>query len=393
MDFKSFYKKTKDVLLKSNASGSYDVLLNFFDTIFENDEVQTVIKYTRMSVLFEGFYQQLKFDDSLKKGLTSVRSARWSKNYGVPTIDFLLTFHRQIELTKSLMSRANEMAVSSEWPWNEFNYDNLKVDDKNIVLIDCGVILEVGIPKEREIKGRFLKTYNPSGGFAVTPCDPISQQFINFSKGNVLEIGAAFGAASIQALNNGATVFCNDITPKNLAVVKNRYMKGREITNKLENKLKLIPGTFPLELSGIPQNFFDSILICRVLHFFQGTQIDNSLSQLFENLKPGGKLFIVCETPFLKNWLKFLPEYNERVNQGKDWPGEIYNPAEYEDSGRASSLPSFVHWITKEVLERTLKKNKFNIEHLSYIDRKGQFPNDLIFDGRESVGAVAVKPY
>jgi hypothetical protein len=31
------------------------------------------------------------------------------------------------------------------------------------------------------------------------------------------------------------------------------------------------------------------------------------------------------------------------------------------------------------------------IEQLSYIDRRGQFPNDLLLDGKESVGAVAVK--
>ena len=47
---------------------------------------------------------------------------------------------------------------------------------------------------------------------------------------------------------------------------------------------------------------------------------------------------------------------------------------------------------SKEVLEKVLCKTKFEIEHLSYIDRLGQFPNDLLLDGRESVGVIAVKP-
>ena len=75
------------------------------------------------------------------------------------------------------------------------------------------------------------------------------------------------------------------------------------------------------------------------------------------------------------------------------WPGEITNPADYESSGRAASLPKFVHWITKEVLEKSLTQTKYGVEHLSYIDRCGQFPTDLLLDGRESIGAVAAKPY
>jgi hypothetical protein len=109
-------------------------------------------------------------------------------------------------------------------------------------------------------------------------------------------------------------------------------------------------------------------------------------------LKPGGKLFLVCETPYLKNWQRFIPEFNKRVSQGIKWPGEITNPAEYESSGRAAMLPKFVHWITKEVLEKSLQQNNFEVEYLSYIDRRSQFPEDLLLDGRESIGAVAVKP-
>ncbi|MCO1454212.1 SAM-dependent methyltransferase, partial [Legionella pneumophila] len=69
-------------------------------------------------------------------------------------------------------------------------------------------------------------------------------------------------------------------------------------------------------------------------------------------------------------------------------PGEITEPAKYESSGRASSLPKFVHWITKEVLDRSLVKSGFTIEHSEYINRKGQFPEDLLLPeyGKESIG-------
>lgn len=158
------------------------------------------------------------------------------------------------------------------------------------------------------------------------------------------------------------------------------------------SQLVLVPGSFPDELKGLPRNYFDAILVCRVLHFFKGDKIDQSLQLLSSLLKPNGKLFVVCETPYLKNWQKFIPVYQKRFSEGVEWPGEIDKPADYENSGRAASLPSFVHWMTKEILERSLQKAKLEVGFLSYIDRKNQFPSDLLLDGRESVGAVAIKP-
>lgn len=58
-----------------------------------------------------------------------------------------------------------------------------------------------------------------------------------------------------------------------------------------------------------------------------------------------------------------------------EWSGEIEDPSMY----------------TKEVLDKSLQKTNFFVEHSSYINRKGQFPDDLILDGRESVGAIAIK--
>ena len=41
----------------------------------------------------------------------------------------------------------------------------------------------------------------------------------------MLEIGAAFGAATLEAIAKGATVFCNDIDPENLAVVTKTFLE------------------------------------------------------------------------------------------------------------------------------------------------------------------------
>lgn len=374
------------------------IFLSFLDKI-SLSAIDESNKFTQMTILFEGFYQSVSNDSDFKSLLLNIRIQRWHNHFGTPTVLFLLTHDRVISEIKSFFLKNDsnsEMLLSSILSLTEAS----TLDHTNQVHINIDSASEIEMPQDEET-GKFTKTYNPSGGFTTTPCDPVSQKFLKYSEeiartgGAILEIGAAFGVTSLQALAKGATVYCNDIDAKNLAVVRSRYIEGIEESSVTgdDSSLVLVPGEFPDELSGLPKNFFDAILICRVMHFFTGAQIEKSLRSLSSFLKPGGRIYVVCETPFLKNWQKFIPEYEKRLLEAVQWPGEISNPAEFESSGRAASLPKFVHWITKEVMEKALKSASFDIEHLDYIDRNGQFPEDLLFDGRESIGAIAIKPF
>ena len=404
MKIELFYNKIKNTVqeyvLTDPVSGSAcHALSSFLDEIINDKHLDSILKMTQLTILFEGFYHSLADKYDLKKSLRKIRLTRWALHYGTPTITFLLTYNIEIEETSTLFSLSKRIMNK---PWLIIPKENLVIDQQNEVMVDERAIFAVATPSEEEKLGGFLKTYNPQGGFTTVPCDFYSQQFIEYAgiisknAGKVLEIAAAFGAASLRAAAQGANVFCNDIEPRNLAVVRNRYLEKmggkQDVVTGDDPKLVLVPGKFPEELDGLPKNFFDAILICRVLHFFTGEQIEKSLTQLFTSLKPGGKLYIVCETPFLKNWKRFIPEYEKRVTEGIKWPGEITSPANYESSGRVTSLPKFVHWITREILEVSLTTAQFEIEHISYINRSGQFPDDLLLDGRESVGAVAFKP-
>lgn len=404
MNIDLFYRKINEVIKKHYLHTKSDVdfiiaFQKFIEAIFEDENLTPFLKMTRMSVLFEGFYRFLPIESTFHKDLCDIRLERWGNHFGTPTITFLLTYNSQIEQTQRLFDSDLLKLESIVKPWEIIAQTNHAEDKQNNVIVNEKSTHDIAMPTEDEKTGQFLKTHNPSGGFTTTPCDPVSQKFIEYAaNGNtILEVGAAFGAATLQALAKGATVFCNDIEPNNLAVVRKRYLKKINSEKTLVTgdtaKLVLVPGAFPDELAGLPKNFFDAILICRVLHFFSGNKIEQSLQQLSQHLKPGGKLFVVCETPFLKNWQQFIPEYELRVKNGLKWPGEISNSVKFESSGRVSSLPTFVHWITKEILERSLAQSKFGIEYLSYINRNGQFPKDLILDGRESVGAIAAKPY
>ena len=404
MNIEQFYSKISHAVSgEPSLLSSKNIVKNTLEEILADKSTDAIIKMTRMTVLFEGFYQSIQANTEFKKKVLNIRMQRWANHYGTPTLNFLLTFDGQIKNIAASLQNTWYLRAQLSISWTLKEQIILSHDLQNNVLVNEKASAHINTPPKEERTGKLIKTYNLSGGYVTLPEDIYSQKFLAYSKelaknkGQVLEVGAAFGAASLKAVEQGVTVFCNDIYSQNLAVIRNRYIKSRPVISSAttgdSNQLIFLPGAFPEELSALPGNFFDAVLISRVLHFFTGDQIEKSLEQVYGNLKPGGKLFIICETPFRKNWKRFIPEYEQRLRDGVKWPGEITNPSDYKLTRWISSLPGFVHWISKDILERALIHAHFKIEHISYIDRAGQFPVTLLLDGRESVGALVHKPF
>ncbi len=228
----------------------------------------------------------------------------------------------------------------------------------------------------------FIPTLNKQG-YAAPKLDPFSQKFTEYAEGEFLEVGAAFGFASLAALENGASVTANDLDERHLQHIKD------EAKQKSLTKLTTVAGSFPNELP-FAENQFSKILVSRVLHFFSGVEFKQALEQLKSWLIPDGELIIVCETPFLTNWQSFIPEFNKRIEQGEAYPGEIDNP-KYWEKNWSDNLPDFVHWLDQSTLERLVTEAGFSIVDSAYINRQGMFPESLLLDGRESVGIIAKK--
>lgn len=231
--------------------------------------------------------------------------------------------------------------------------------------------------------GRFIPTLNKMG-YMTTHLDPYSQAFVEYAaktREPVLEIGAAYGVATLAALSAGATVFCNDIDLRHLKIVEQNTAK------KDLHRLKLVPGAFPRELN-FPNETFRAILIARVLHFFDPETLELSLKKSYEWLKPGGKLVIVADTPYLKNMASFIPEYERRVKNGDKWPGIMGDPKKYVNN---PNFHHFIHVLDVNVLTRILLEQGFEIEKIETLNRT-DYPPDRQLDGRESVAAIARKP-
>jgi len=335
------------------------------------------------------------------KALLSLRQHAWSHHYGVPTIAFLISFEPFIQASTALDIDALHAFIDN----------HCRLDPHHLIFVAKQI--EINQTPATDEEGRFITTLNQYG-YMTTQLDPISEHYIRYcaehdlANHTFLEIGAAYGIATLATLTKiqQACLLSNDLDAHQLNAIKTevetRHLRTSTTqtltdsstadylqTNTHAGYLQLLPGNFQHELV-IAENTLDAILICRVLHFLNGTDLDRALLQLKKWLVPGGKLFVVVETPFMKNWSTFLPVFQQRKDQGDEYPGQIEHPTDYE-AFRTKTCPSFLHFMDKAILSHALSKAGFQIEHIDYIDRKNTFPEDMLLDGRESVGAIAIK--
>ncbi len=312
-----------------------------------------------------------------------LRQWLWKTHFGVPHLDFLLTHQQLIVDVAERVSYAPDTDLSSIF---SESFTQIASQHDNYAAYHC---------PEFDVSSPFVATKNNQGFMTTHAKDIFSKQFVDTAKasaatdGKVLEIGAAYGVATLAALGHGATVFCNDLEPYHLAVAAKEHMK------LAKGRLVLVPGAFPSELV-FESNFFDAILISRVLHFFSGEAIVQALAEARAWLKPGGSLFVVNETPFLANWEPFWSEYEARKERGDRWPGLIDNPRQYEKgTAFVSKLPALLHFFDHETLEQALSEAGFNKENMQieYINRAGQFPIELLVPQKqkESIGCRVTK--
>lgn len=232
----------------------------------------------------------------------------------------------------------------------------------------------------------FIATLN-NMGFMTESVDEYTQEFISFAcqqnDGLPLELGAAYGLASREIVKHGKTVITNDLDVRHLNLFKST------LPEKQQQLVTLMPGDI---VKGLPitKKTLSSVLSCRVFHFFTGDILIGILNEIYEWLIPGGQIFIITETPYLKNFSSFLPIFEKRKCEGFKFPGEVYNVFE-NDPIRGASLPPMMHFFDADTISALVKSVGFEILKCNTFARP-EFPVDIRLDGRESVGLVGRKP-
>lgn len=234
------------------------------------------------------------------------------------------------------------------------------------------------------LEGGLINTLNSMGTMTPYP-DVFSRSFIEFAPkapGRSLDIGAAYGVATLPALQNGASVIANDIDERHLEILLSR------VPQENRNRLELAAGEFPDKLD-FPDGSLGAVLICRVMHFFDGPRIERAAAKVMRWLAPQGKVFVVGETPYIGTARAFFPTYEARLKAGDPWPGVVEHAAVH-DPKRAALLPKLFHLLDERTLRRVFTAAGFGIERLEMFARP-DYPADIQLDGRESVGLIAAK--
>ena len=225
-------------------------------------------------------------------------------------------------------------------------------------------------------------------GFMFKVLDEYAEEFIRFAgetDGEVLDIGCAFGIATIAALEAGGRVTACDLDPRHLKILTENTPEA------LRSRLTCVTGQLPD--IDLPEESYDAILCSRVLHFLDGSAVDASLHNMYRWLKPGGRLYLVADTPY-GIWRKLIPIFEAKRARGDRWPGmmiglENYLPFAPKD--RAIEGPPFMNLLDPDLLTRICTEAGFEVERASFIERS-DFSGLGRMDGRENTGIRAIKP-
>ena len=176
---------------------------------------------------------------------------------------------------------------------------------------------------------RRIRTSNLKGWTSNT-LNELSELFVKecaLAPCTALDIGAAHGIATIPALSTGAHLIANDSSHDHLS-------KLRQLTPpEFQHRLELLPGRFPRD-TKLKAETLDLAHASNVFHFLTGRQIEQAAAFLEHALRPGGKVFILAATPYMKTFEPFIPTYESRVAQGDPWPGWITNVRDYSTGFR-----------------------------------------------------------
>jgi len=240
------------------------------------------------------------------------------------------------------------------------------------------------IPKQW-IKG-LVPTLNDKG-FMFEVLDEYADEFIRQSAASgdeALDIGCAYGVATIAALEAGARITACDMEERHLEVLRSR------VSEAMQDRLTLRTGMLPD--IDLPENHFGTLLCSRVLHFLPGDEIDQSVRNMYRWLKPGGQLFLVADTPF-GIWRNFIPTWEQNQANGERWPGHMEKPINYLPYKPSSDDigPPLMNLLDPELLSRTCEEAGFQVQRASFIDRS-DFGDKGRMDGRENSGVSAIKP-
>lgn len=202
----------------------------------------------------------------------------------------------------------------------------------------------------------------------------------------VMDIGAAYGVATLPALLTGAKVIAVDIEEKHLLSIAN------SVNGPMRNQLITLKERFP-HFDLLPHSL-SAVYMSQVLPFLSGAEIEDGIRKIYDWLVPGGEVFVVSFTPYIEHVRSFIPLYEERKRRGIRWAGSIDDLSRFSSHPHIyKNLPNQIHHVDLDDLRWVFEKTGFVVKEARYFgEEEGPLPEGIRMDGRERVGIIAYKP-
>ena len=215
-----------------------------------------------------------------------------------------------------------------------------------------------------------------------------------------LEIGCAFGAASLAVLRNGGRhVVANDLDAGHLKALREKWDADVATLSLPEGralpKLDTVRGRMPdaLKLPAfktLPPP--KTILAANVIHFLSPDQVRTLFRALYELAAPGAALFVSSDSPWTRAYAPFTKLYTLKRILRHPAPG--YHPippvARFVLPERLRQIPCY-HVMEEWQLVDALEEAGWNVEQSGFFAGDENNPARVNLDGREMVGARASK--
>lgn len=236
--------------------------------------------------------------------------------------------------------------------------------------------------------GGMVATLNRTG-VMVEHLIPYSSEFAEYAGecgGEVLDLGCAYGIASIAALERGARVVALDMEKKHLEIL------GQRVNDDARARLTLRQGVLPDV--DFEDGRFTAVHASRVMHFLTPEGVGVTLRKMFRWLEPGGKVFLSTDSPYFGYWASKAADYEARRRAGDPWPGYIEDVAAHFEAAHVVGGPSLINALDPEVFQRECEAAGFVVERAGYFGAVGVDRGSYGAPGpdMEHVGIIARKP-
>lgn len=235
-----------------------------------------------------------------------------------------------------------------------------------------------------------IPTLNKTG-FMTPEIDDFVADFISIAPGfakqgaPVLDIGCAYGIATIPTLENGGIVIASDMDMNHLLLLREKTPRH------LWRNLYLNQGCLP-DQPELPNNSIGAILARRVTHFLKPNEMEKMLDKMMQWLVPGGFAYIINVSPYHYMYEGFGEIYEKRWQNGADWPGEVFDNKDYiSDPEILQNAPDYINLMDDRPLTRALKKRGFDIVKSELYGFTCSLEKDPA--GRGHCGVKAQKPF